>query len=115
MFIQRIEPGKRFSQVVVSGNLVFLAGHVGSDPAASVLEQTRDILRQFDHHLAEAGSEKAKLLSVQVWLTDISTIGEMNEAWDEWIDRNQLPARATVEAKLASPDYKVEIAGIAAR
>jgi enamine deaminase RidA (YjgF/YER057c/UK114 family) len=115
MLIQRIEPGARFSEVVVHGGLVFLAGHVGKDPAASVLEQTRDVLRQIDHHLAEAGSEKAKLLSVQVWLADISTFAEMNAAWDEWVDKANLPARATVEARLAAPGYKVEIAGIAAR
>jgi enamine deaminase RidA (YjgF/YER057c/UK114 family) len=115
MSIQRIEPGARFSEAVVFGDLVFLAGHVGNDPSASVLEQTRDALRQIDAHLAAAGSDKSRLLSVQVWLADISTFAEMNVAWEEWVDNANLPARATVEARLASPDYKVEIAGIAAR
>lgn len=114
MSIQRIEPGVRFSQAVVFGELVFLAGHVGEDPAASVLEQTRDILRQIDRQLAAVGTDKSRLLSVQVWLADISTFAEMNQAWDEWVDKTNLPARATVEARLASPAYKVEIAGIAA-
>lgn len=114
MSIQRIEPGVRFSQAVVFGEFVFLAGHVGEDPAASVLEQTRDILRQIDRQLAAVGTDKSRLLSVQVWLSDIATFAEMNQAWDEWVDKTNLPARATVEARLASPAYKVEIAGIAA-
>ena len=115
MSIERIQPGVRFSQAVVFGELVFLAGHVGEDPSASVLEQTRDILRQIDRQLAAVGTDKSRLLSAQVWLADISTFAEMNRAWDEWVDKTNLPARATVEARLASPAYKVEIAGIAAR
>ena len=115
MSISRIEPGTRFTEVVVHGDTVYLAGHVGSDPAAGVYEQTRDILAQLDAHLAAAGTDRSKLLMVNVWLVDIGTFGEMNRAWDEWIDRDNMPARATVEARLASPDYKVEIAAIAAR
>jgi len=115
MSIQRIDPGTRFSEAVVFGDLVFLAGHVGSDADAGVYEQTRDILGQIDAHLSAAGSSKSRLLSVSIWITDIASFGEMNRAWDEWVDRANMPARATVEAKLASPAYKVEIAGIAAR
>ena len=115
MTIERIEPGRRFAEAVVHGDTVYLAGHVGSDPAAGVYEQTRDILAQIDEHLAAAGTDKSRLLMVNVWLVDIATFDEMNRAWDEWRDAANLPARATVEARLASPDYKVEIAGIAAR
>jgi enamine deaminase RidA (YjgF/YER057c/UK114 family) len=115
MAIQRIEPGVRFSQAVVHGDLVFLAGHTSENRAASVYDQTRDILAQIDAHLAAAGSDKSKLLSVNIWLPDIETFAEMNRAWDEWVDQDNKPARATVEARLASPDYKVEIAAIAAR
>ena len=115
MTIERIDPGRRFAEAVVHGDTVYLAGHVGSDPAAGVYEQTRDILAQIDAHLAAAGTEKSKLLMVNVWLPDIATFGEMNRAWDEWVDEANLPARATVEARLASPDYKVEIAAVAAR
>jgi enamine deaminase RidA (YjgF/YER057c/UK114 family) len=115
MSIQRIDPGVRFSQAVVHGDLVFLAGHTSDDAAAGVYEQTRDILAQIDGHLAAAGSDKSKLLSASIWLPDIDTFGEMNRAWDEWVDPDNKPARATVEARLASPDYKVEIAAIAAR
>jgi enamine deaminase RidA (YjgF/YER057c/UK114 family) len=115
MTIERIDPGRRFSEAVVHGDLVYLAGHVGQDAAAGVREQTADILGQIDRHLAAAGSDRSRLLSVQIWLTDIATFDEMNAAWDAWVDPDNKPARATVEARLASPDYKVEIAGIAAR
>jgi enamine deaminase RidA (YjgF/YER057c/UK114 family) len=115
MSITRIEPGRRFAEVVVHDDTVYLAGHVGSDPGAGVYEQTRDILAQIDAHLTAAGTDKSRLLMVNVWLVDIATFDEMNRAWEEWLDRDNMPARATVEAHLASPDYKVEIAAIAAR
>lgn len=115
MAIERINPGKRLSDAVAYGNLVFLAGHVSGRPEASVYEQTKDCLAAIDADLASAGSDKSKLLTIQIWLTDIATWAEMNRAWDEWVDTSNLPARATVEAKLATPDYKVEIGGVAAR
>ncbi len=115
MSIQRLNPGTRFSQAVIHGDTIYLAGHTSHDPAAGVREQTRDILEQLDAVLAEAGSSRSRLLSVQVWLTDISTFAEMNEAWEAWVDPDNLPTRATVEARLASDDWKVEIAAIAAR
>jgi enamine deaminase RidA (YjgF/YER057c/UK114 family) len=112
--IQRLDPGARLSEVVVHGGLVYLAGHVSHDPNASVQEQTREILEGIDRHLAAAGTDRSKLLSVSIWLADIDTFADMNAAWDAWVDKDNLPARATVEARLASPGYKVEIAGIAA-
>jgi enamine deaminase RidA (YjgF/YER057c/UK114 family) len=115
MSIERIEPGVRFSEVVVHGDLVFLAGHTATDETADVYEQTRDVLAQIDAHLAAAGTDKSRLLSVSIWLPDIDTFSEMNRAWDEWLDRGNMPVRATVEARLAKPGWKVEIAGIAAR
>ena len=115
MTIERIDPGVRFSQAVVHGDLVYLAGHTSDAADAGVYEQTKDILGQIDAHLAAAGTDKSRLLSVSIWLPDIGTFGEMNRAWDEWVDSANMPARATVEARLATPAYKVEIAGIAAR
>jgi len=112
--IVRIDPGQRFASAVVHGGLVFLAGHVAHSADASVREQTREILEAIDRHLAEAGTDKSRLLSMQVWLADIGHFSEMNAAWDAWVDKANLPTRATVEAKLASPAYKVEIAGVAA-
>jgi enamine deaminase RidA (YjgF/YER057c/UK114 family) len=112
--IDRIDPGLRFAGAVVHGGLVYLAGHVAHDPTADTAEQTRQVLEAIDAHLAAAGSDKSRLLSVQIWLADIGTFAEMNTAWDAWVDKANLPVRATVEARLASPAWRVEIAGIAA-
>jgi enamine deaminase RidA (YjgF/YER057c/UK114 family) len=108
MSITRIEPGARLSSAVIHGGKVYLAGYVAEN-GTTVAEQTRDILAQIDGTLAEAGTDKTKLLKVNIWLTDISTIGEMNAVWDQWIVAGKTPARATVEAKLASPEWKIEI------
>ena len=115
MSISRIESGKRMSQAVAYGNLVFLAGQVASDPSADVAGQTRQILGEIDRLLAAAGTDKNQILSTTIYLADIATFGEMNSVWDVWVPQGHLPARATVEAKLATPDYKVEIQVIAAR
>ena len=108
MTIRRIEPGPRMSQAVVHDNLVYLAGQVGA-PGASVTEQTRAILGQIDVLLAEAGSDKSRILTATIWLADMATFGEMNAVWDNWIDPANPPARATGEVRLAAPQYKVEI------
>jgi len=116
MTITRIGVGPRMSQAVIHGNTVFLAGQVaGEAKGKSVGEQTKDILKQIDALLAEAGTDKSKLLSTNIWLADISTFAEMNAAWDAWVQPGCTPARATVEAKLASPEYTVEIMVTAAR
>jgi len=115
MTIVRIDPGPRMSRAVVHGNTVYLAGHVAKEPAGSVRGQTEAILRAIEARLAAAGSDKSKLLSATIWLADIGTFEEMNAVWDAWVDPANPPARATVEARLASPDYLVEIAVIAAR
>lgn len=110
MSIRHIEPGLRLSSAVVHGDKVYLAGYVADKAAGgSVAEQTADILAQIDETLAEAGTDKRKLLKVNIWLTDISTIGEMNSVWERWIAPGPGPARATVEAKLAGAAWAVEI------
>ncbi len=110
MSIRYIEPGARLSSAVIHGGKVYLAGYVADAAAGgTVAEQTRDILTQIEETLIEAGSDKTKLLKVNIWLTNISTIGEMNSVWDKWVVPGKTPARATVEAKLASPDWAVEI------
>jgi enamine deaminase RidA (YjgF/YER057c/UK114 family) len=103
------------SQAVVHADTVYTAGVVASDTSADVAGQTADVLRQLDAILAEAGSDKTKLLRVNIWLSDISTFAAMNSVWDGWIPQGHTPARATVESKLATPDYLVEIMVIAAR
>ena len=108
MTVRRIEPGKRMSQAVVHGDTVYLAGQVGA-PGESVAEQTRAVLVEVDRLLAEAGSDKSRILAATIWLADIADFAEMNSVWDGWIDPAHPPARATGESKLAAPEYKVEI------
>ena len=114
MTITRIQPGARMSQAVIHGDTVYLAGQVGS-PGESVTNQTQAILGQIETLLAEAGSEKAKILSATIWLADMADFAEMNAVWDKWVDGKNAPARATGEARLAAPAYKVEIIVIASR
>lgn len=116
MTITRFGVGPRMSKAVVHGNTVYLAGQVAdAAKGKSVTEQTQDILGQIDALLKEAGTDKTKLISANIWLADIATFSEMNAVWDTWVVPGATPARATVEAKLAAPDYTVEIAVIAAR
>ena len=104
MSIQRFETGPRMSQVVVHGDTVYLAGVVAGKAAGkSVTEQTQDILSIIDGHLAKAGTDKSKLLSATIYITDMKTFPEMNAVWDGWVSAGNTPARATVEAKLAAP------------
>jgi enamine deaminase RidA (YjgF/YER057c/UK114 family) len=104
------------SQVVVHGNTVYLAGVVAQKTAGeSVAKQTEEILSIIDGHLAKAGTDKSKLLSANIYITDMKTFGEMNAAWDSWVSPGNTPARATVEAKLAAPQFTVEIMVVAAK
>ena len=115
MSIERIDPGGASPRPSPTATPSTSPAHVCRHPDAGVYEQTREVLAAIDGHLAAAGSDKTKLLSATIWLPDIATFDEMNRAWDEWVDPSNLPARATVEARLAAPEFKVEIAAIAAR
>jgi len=115
MSIERHQVGPRMSQAVVHGNIVYLAGQVADDTSEDVAGQTRQILAKIDALLAAAGTDKSKLITTNIWLSDIATFGEMNSAWDAWVAPGNTPARATVEAKLATPAYRVEIMVTAAR
>ena len=106
--IKRIATGPRMSQAVIAGGIVWLAGQVG-EPGASVADQTRVVLEQVDRLLAEAGTDKTRIVSAQIWLADMADFAEMNAVWDAWAPQGHTPARATGEAKLATPDYKVEV------
>jgi len=101
------------SQAVVHGNTVYLAGQVAGDDSTTK-GQTKQVLGKIDALLASVGTSKSNLLSATVYLADMATYNEMNEAWDAWVDPANTPARATVEAKLASPKYLVEISIVAA-
>lgn len=113
MQITRINPSERSSPAVIYGNLVFLSGQVGA-PGQSVTEQVRAILDKIDRLLTDAGTDKSRLLQATIWLADIADFEEMNAVWNAWVIPGKPPARATGEARLASPDYKVEIIVIAA-
>ena len=112
--IQRLQPGPRLSAAVVHGGIAYISGQVPDTLNADVATQTREILAKIDRLLAEAGSDKSRLLNVNVWLADIITFDQMNQVWEAWLLPGQAPARATVEARIANPGYRVEIAAIAA-
>ncbi|EJK84272.1 RidA family protein [Agrobacterium sp. SHOUNA12C] len=106
MSIKRIDVGARMSGAVIHGNTVYLAGQVGE--GASVTDQCKSALAEVDRLLAASGSSKSKILQTLIYLSDISDFAEMNAAWEAWVDPANTPARATSEAKLAAPKYKVE-------
>ncbi len=108
--LTRIDPGPRMSDAVIHEGRVFLAGKVAErSKGRSVREQTAEVLAEIDLVLKKAGTDKTRILAANIWLSDISTFGEMNAVWDAWVVPGRTPARATVEAKLAAPEYKVEI------
>ena len=116
MTIERKHTGARMSQVVVHGDTVYLAGQVAEDaPGEPAGAQMRDILERIERMLADAGSDKTRLLSATIWLADIRDFDAVNEVWDAWVPSGHAPARACVEAKLAKTKFTVEVGIIAAR
>ncbi len=111
--IQRINPGTRMSQAVIHNGTIYLSGQVGT-PGVSVADQTRDMLASVDRLLSENGVSKSRVLQATIWLADMADFAEMNAVYDAWIDPTNPPTRACGEAKLATPDYKVEIIIVAA-
>ena len=114
MTITRFGTGDRMSQAVVHGDTVYLAGQVADDTSQGVAGQTAQILAKIDARLKEAGSDKSKLLSANLWISDMRHFNEMNKVWDAWVSPGNTPCRACVEATLAAPQYQVEIMVIAA-
>ncbi|MFT4793741.1 MAG: enamine deaminase RidA (YjgF/YER057c/UK114 family) [Paracoccaceae bacterium] len=111
--IKRLHTGPRMSQAVIHGNTVYFAGQVG-EAGASVARQTETALASLDALLAEAGTDKTRLLQVTIWLADMADFAEMNSVWDAWVPAGATPGRACGEAKLAAPAYTVEVIAIAA-
>lgn len=109
MTIERLDNGPRFCRALRYNGTVYLAGLTADDLSGDTTAQTREILAKIDGYLAQAGSDKARLLSVQIWLRDIADFDKMNAAWDAWIDKSAMPVRATVEVRLAGDQYRVEI------
>jgi enamine deaminase RidA (YjgF/YER057c/UK114 family) len=114
MTIKRSHIGPRMSQIVVHDGTVYLAGQVADDTSADVAGQTRQILDKIDRLLGEVGTNKTKILSATIWLSDIGSFNEMNEVWDAWVPQGDTPARACVESRLATPKHMVEIGIVAA-
>ena len=113
--IKRHQPGASLSRIVEYGNLVFVAGTTADNKSAPCKAQTEEILKKIDAALAAAGTDKSKLLSANVWVNDIREKDQMDAAWQAWVDPNNKPVRACVEAGLATPDTRVEIMVVAAK
>lgn len=114
MTITRYEPGKRFAAAVRHNDTLYIAGQVADTFTGSVEVQTAEVLAKIDALLAAAGTDKSKLLSMNVYLANIADFDAMNAAFDAWVDTANLPTRATVEARLADPNLRVEITAVAA-
>ena len=112
--IQRIDPGNRMSEASIHGGIAYLAGQVPVTPDADIETQTREVLAEIDELLAKCGSDKTRILRAQIYLADIADFAGMNQAWDEWVAAGHTPPRATVQAALARPEWKVEIVVTAA-
>ena len=112
--IQRLHPAARYSEAAIHDGTVYLAGQVADDATQDIVGQTRQVLVAIDRLLAEAGSDKTRILRAQVYLADIADFAGMNAAWDAWVPPGHAPPRATVEARLARPEWRVEIVVTAA-
>ena len=112
--ITRIDPGPRMSEASVFGGRIYCSGMIPEDTTVDITGQVKQALAEIDSLLAKGGSDKSKILTATIWLTDISTWSQMNEVWDAWVDRDNPPARAAIEAALAAPECLVEIMVVAA-
>ena len=113
MGLQRLHVAARYSEAAIFNGVVYLAGMVPECEATDIRSQTADVLAQIDTRLAEAGSSKAHRLRVQIFLADIKEIGAMNEVWDAWVTPGTAPPRATVQAELSDPAYRIEVVATA--
>lgn len=109
MTIKRLQAGSRMSQAVIYNGIVWLAGQVADDASQDIGGQTKQVLAAIDKLLAEAGTDKSRLLTAQIFLADMADFAAMNAVWDAWVSPGNAPARATLEAPLARPGWKVEI------
>ena len=115
MSIQRLHIGKRLSEAAIYNNTIYLAGQVAEDSTHDITGQTKQVLASIDKLLAEAGSDKSKILQVTIYIADMADFPGMNAVWDEWVVQGATPPRATVEAALAKPGWRVEMVVVAGR
>jgi enamine deaminase RidA (YjgF/YER057c/UK114 family) len=114
MAIQRFEVGKRLSEMAVHNGTVYLAGQVANDSGQDIRGQTQQVLAAIDRLLAQAGTDKSRILMAQIYMSDMRNFPAMNEVWDTWVVAGQTPPRATVQADLAKPEWLIEIVVTAA-
>lgn len=114
MTIERKHVGARLSEAVIHNGVIYLAGQVADDPSQDTGGQTKQVLAAIDRLLAQCNSDKTLILSATIFITDMQQFAQMNAVWDEWVPKGQTPARATVQAQLAKPEYRVEIKVVAA-
>jgi len=112
--VQRLHPGKRLSEASIHAGTVYLAGQVADDATQDIGGQTRQVLASIDRLLREAGSDKTRILMAQIFLADLADFAAMNEVWGAWVAPGQAPCRATVNSRLARPEWRVEIVVTAA-
>ena len=112
--IQRLHPGARLSDASIHSGTVYLAGQVAADAGEDIRGQTRQLLAAIDRLLGEAGSDKTRILTAQIFLADMADFGAMNEVWDAWVPPEAKPCRATVQSCLARPEWRIEIVVTAA-
>lgn len=115
MDIKRLHVGKRLSEVAIHNNTVYLAGQVADDTSLDIAGQTREVLAHVDRLLAESGSDKTCILSMQIYLADLADFDGMNDEYDAWVPSGHTPPRATVQARLANPDWRIEVVVVAAQ
>jgi enamine deaminase RidA (YjgF/YER057c/UK114 family) len=115
MTIQRLHIGKRLSEAAIYNNTIYLAGQVAEDNSQDIVGQTKQVLTAIDKLLAEAGSDKTKILQVTIFIADMKDFPGMNSVWDEWVVQGATPPRATVQASLAKPEWKVEMLVVAGK
>lgn len=112
--IQRFEVGPRLSEMAIHNGTVYLAGQIAEDASVNIQGQTRQVLESIDALLAQAGSDKSKILHAQIFLPDLGDFAAMNEVWEAWVVPGHTPTRATVQAALANPKWKIEVVVTAA-
>lgn len=114
MRVQRFDVGPRLSEMAVHNGVAYLAGQVAGDATQDIRGQTRQVLAAIDALLTRAGSDKSRLLMCQIFLADLADFAAMNEVWEAWLPAGEAPPRATVLARLAKPEWKVEMVVTAA-
>jgi enamine deaminase RidA (YjgF/YER057c/UK114 family) len=112
--IHRFDVGARLSEMAVHGNTVYLAGQVAADASQDITGQTRQVLAAIDALLARAGSDKSRILMAQIFLPDLADFAAMNAVWESWVSHGHAPPRATAQAKLAKPEWRIEVVVTAA-